>query len=133
MWSLMKVLKALTHRSWHADSLIETVKRGMAMRACGNFCLASRTSRRVSLIIVSAVCSLRQLLMPIEKIINVMSGLGDVSLRRMAVRCLSVAPGKLSAWMPSNRNLGMRAILESPIMITGCLMGRDHMVAFRLV
>ena len=83
--------------------------------------------------IVSAVCSLRQLFIPIEKTINLMSGLGDVSLNRMAVRCLSDAPGKLSAWMPSNRNLGMRAMLESPIIITGCLIGRDHMVAFRLV
>ena len=133
MWSLTKVLKALTHRSWHADSRVETVKRGMVMWACGNFCLASRTSRRVSLVIVSVVCSLRQLFKPIERIISLMSGLGDVSLSRMAVRCLSVAPGKLSAWMSSDRNLGMRAMLESPIIMTDCLIGRDHMVAFRLV
>ena len=80
-----------------ADSLIDTVRRGMAIRACGNLVLATLMSLLVSLMMVSAVCSLRQLLMPIEKRINLTSGLGDVSLSRMAVRCLSVAPGKLSA------------------------------------
>ena len=133
MLSLTKVLKALTQRSWVADSLIDTVKRGMAMRAWGNFVLAILTSRRVSLVIVSAVCSLRQLLMPTERTINLVSGLGDVSLRRMAVRWRSVAPGKLSAWIPSCLNLGMRAMFESPIMMMDFLMGRDHIVALRLV
>ena len=65
MLSLTKVLKALTQRSWPADHLIDTVKRGMAMRAYGNLLLAVLISRRVSLVIVSAVCSLRQLFIPV--------------------------------------------------------------------
>jgi hypothetical protein len=77
MPSLIKVLKALTQRSWPADNLMETVSRGITMRAWGNFSLASLISRRASLVMVSAVCSLRQLLMPIEKRINFVSSLGD--------------------------------------------------------
>lgn len=72
---------------------METVSRGTTMRACGNFSLASLINRRVSLVMVSAVCSLRQLLIPIENRISFISGLGEVSLSRIAVRCLRVAPG----------------------------------------
>ena len=88
MLSLTKVLKALTQRSWPADNLIDTVKRGIAMRALGNLLLAVLISRRVSLVIVSAVCSLRQLFIPTDKTMSLVSCLGDVCLSRTAVMCL---------------------------------------------
>ena len=64
-----------------ADSLIDTVKRGIAMPAWGNFSLAVLIKRRVSLIIVMAVCSLRQLFLPMDNKMSLVSGLGDVCLR----------------------------------------------------
>ena len=79
MPSLTKVLKALTQRSWAMDNLIETVNSGTTIRACGNLSLATLINRRVSLVMVSAVCSLRQLLIPIENRISFVSNLGDVS------------------------------------------------------
>ena len=100
-----------------ADSLIDTVMRGIAMRAWGNVSLAVLIKRRVSLIIVIAVCCLRQLSMPIDNKMSLVSDLGDVCFCKMAVRCLNVAPGKLSIWMSSISLFGMRAKLESPVII----------------
>jgi hypothetical protein len=133
--SVLKSLKALTQRSWVADSLIDTVKRGIAMRAWGNFSLAVLIKRRVtvSLIIVMAVCSLRQLFLPMDNKMSLVSGLGDVCLSKTAVRCLNVAPGKLSIWMSSIFLFGIRAKFESPVIIMGFLIGRDHIVALRFV
>ena len=109
-----------------ADSLIDTVKRGIAMPAWGNFSLAVLIKRRVSLIIVMAVCSLRQLFLPMDNKMSLVSGLGDVCLSKTAVRCLNVAPGKLSIWMSSIFLFGIRAKFESPVIIMGFLIGRDH-------
>ena len=53
---------------------METVSRGITIRACGNFSLANLTNRRVSLMMVSAVCSLRQLLMPMVALSEISSG-----------------------------------------------------------
>ena len=116
-----------------ADSLIDTVKRGIAMRAWGNFSLAVLIKRRVSLIIVMAGCSLRQLFLPMDNKMSLVSGLGDVCLSKTAVRCLNVAPGKLSIWMSSIFLFGIRAKFESPVIIMGFLIGRDHIVALRFV
>ena len=53
------------------------------MPAWGNFSLAVLIKRRVtvSLIIVMAVCSLRQLFLPMDNKMSLVSGLGDVCLR----------------------------------------------------
>ena len=112
---------------------MDTVRRGITIRACGKFSLVVLIKRRVSLIIVVAVCSLRQLLIPIDNRMSLMSGLGDVSLNRTAVRCLKVAPGKLSIWMSAIFLFGIRARLESPVIIIDFLIGRDHIVALRFV
>ena len=71
--------------------------------------------------------------MPIDNRMSLVSGLGDVCLCRIAVKCLSVAPGKLSICMSSIFLFGMRARLESPVKIMFFLIGRDHMVALRFV
>ena len=116
-----------------ADSLIDTVMRGIAMRAWGNVSLAVLIKRWVSLIIVIAVCCLRQLSMPIDNKKSLVSDLADVCFCKMAVRCLNVAPGKLSIWMSSIFLFGMRAKLESPVIIMCFLIERDHIVALRFV
>ena len=103
------------------------------MRAWGNVSLAVLIKRRVSLIIVIAVCCLRQLFMPIDNKMSLVSDLGDVCFCKMAVRCLNVAPGKLSIWMSSIFLFGMRAKLESPVIIMCFLIDRDHIVALRFV
>ena len=87
------------------------------MRAWVNVSLAVLIKRRVSLIIVIGVCCLRQLFMPIDNTISLVSDLGDVCFCKMAVKCLNVAPGKLSIWMSSIFLFGMRAKLESPVII----------------
>ena len=116
-----------------ADSLIDTVMRGIAMRAWGNVSLAVLIKRRVSLIIVIGVCCLRQLFMPIDNTISLVSDLGDDCFCKMAVKCLNVDPGKLSIWMSSIFLFGMRAKLESPVIIMCFFIGRDHIVALRFV
>ena len=130
MLSLTKSLNVLTQRSWVADSLIDTVINGIAMRACGNVSLAALISRLVSLIIVVACCSLRQLLIPIDNRINLVSDLG---FSKIAVKCLNVAPGKLSIWTSFIFLLGMRAKLESAMKTMCFLIARDHIVALRFV
>ena len=64
---------------------------------------------------------------------SLMWGLGDVCFSRTAVRCLNVAPGKLSIWMSAIILFGMRAKLESPMIMFVFLIGRDHVVALRFV
>lgn len=71
--------------------------------------------------------------MPTESKTRLTEGMGDECLRSMAVRCLSVAPGKLSAWIFMCVNLGILAMLESPMKMIDFLIGRAHMVALRLV
>ena len=64
---------------------------------------------------------------------NSVSGMGSVCFNRMAVRCLNVAPGKLSICTSSILFVGMRAKLESPVMTMGFVIGRDQAEALRLV
>ena len=71
--------------------------------------------------------------MPIDNTISLVSDLGDVCFCKMAVKCLNVAPGKLSIWMPSIFLFGMRAKLESPVIIMCFFIDRDHIVALRFV